>query len=119
VDIATLRAHLVDMNRLVMDTDVYEKNIDGGLEITVTGKGHTLRATQAMVPAHAPMIDGQNGWTAKAEVTATGAKLIVTSAKVKEVAHIRGLGFFGLMVSGSHHQRHHLGLSRGENVHAQ
>jgi len=118
VDISTLRLHLVDMNRLVMDTDVSEKSIDGGLEMTVTGQGRTLKAIQAMVPAHAPTIDGLNGWTVKAEVTANGAKLTVTTADPKEATHIRGLGFYGLMVSGSHHQAHHLGLARGENVHA-
>lgn len=119
VDITTLRSHLVDMNRLVMDTDVRENTIDGGLEMTITGQGRALQAIQAMVPAHAPMIDGQNGWAAKAEVTANGAMLTVTSVDAKETAHIRGLGFYGLMVSGSHHQIHHLGLARGENVHAQ
>ena len=118
VDISALRSHLVDMNRLVMDTDVRENAIDGGLEMVVTGRGRTLRAIRAMVPAHAPMIDGLNGWTATAEVTAKGAKLTVTAANAKEVAHIRGLGFYGLMVSGSHHQAHHLGLARGENAHA-
>ncbi len=119
VSITTLRGHLVDMNRLVMETDVREQTIDGGLEMTITGQGRTLKAIQAMVPAHAPMINGLNGWTAKAEVTANGAKLTVTSVDVKEIGHIRGLGFYGLMTSGSHHQIHHLGLARGEAVHAQ
>jgi len=119
VEISTLRSHLVDMNRLVMDTNVLEKNIDGGLEMNITGQGHTLRAIQTMASAHAPMIDGLNNWVAKAKVTPNGAKLIVTSSDKKEVAHIRGLGFFGLMVSGSHHQTHHLGLARGEKVHMQ
>lgn len=118
VDISTLRLHLVDMNRLVMDTDVSEKSIDGGLEMTVTGQGRTLQAIQAMVPAHAPTIDGLNGWIVKAEVTASGAKLTVVATNPTEATHIRGLGFYGLMVSGSHHQAHHLGLARGENVHA-
>jgi len=118
VNISALRSHLADMNRLVMDTDVREKTIAGGLEMTITGQGRALQAIQAMVPAHAPMIDGRNGWTAKAEVTAIGAKLTVTGADAREAAHIRGLGFYGLMVSGSHHQIHHLDLARGENVHA-
>jgi hypothetical protein len=104
---------------LVMDTNVLEKNIAGGLEINITGQGSALRTIQNMVSAHAPMIDGLNNWVAKAKVTHDGAKLTVMSADKKEVAHIRGLGFFGLMVSGSHHQTHHLGLARGEKVHMQ
>jgi hypothetical protein len=113
IDITTLRNHLVDMNRLIMDTDVREIHIDGGLQMTITGQGRTLQAIQAMVPAHAPMIDGLNGWTVSAELMATGARLRVSAADAKEIAHIRGLGFYGLMVSGSHHQTHHLGLARG------
>ncbi len=119
VNIAALRAHLVDMNRLVMETDVRIKFIDGGLEMHVTGRGGALRAIHSMVPAHAPMIDGVNGWVARAIKTDTGASLTVTSADPREVAHIRGLGFYGLMATGSHHQTHHLGLARGESVHTQ
>ncbi len=118
VNIGALRDHLVDMNRLALDSAVRENSIDGGVEAIVTGKGRTLAAIQAMVLAHAPMIDGLNGWIAKAEKTTNGANLRVTAADPAEIARIRGLGFFGLMVSGSHHQPHHLGLARGENVHA-
>ena len=119
VDITALHAHLVDMNLLIMDTQVHDKIIDGGLEFSINAKGRALQAVQSMVPAHAPMINGLNGWTAKAETTTSGAKLIVTSPDAKETAHIRALGFYGLMVSGSHHQAHHLGLARGEAVHRQ
>jgi hypothetical protein len=42
---------------------------------------------------------------------------MVTSSEASEVAHIRGLGFIGLMVSGSHHQPHHLAMARGEHIH--
>jgi hypothetical protein len=116
VNISKLRSHLVDMNRLVMDTKVSTKVIEGGLELTVTGP---VQSIQAMVPAHAPMIDGLNDWIAKGKKIDNGAKLTVTATSAKEIAHIRALGFYGLMVSGSHHQTHHLGLARGENVHTQ
>jgi hypothetical protein len=43
--------------------------------------------------------------------------LTVTSSDPEEVAHIRGLGFIGLLVSGSHHQPHHLAMARNEMVH--
>jgi hypothetical protein len=119
VNIAALRAHLVDMNRLVMESELRTNVIDGGLEMHVTGRGGALRAIRSMVPAHAPMIDGLNGWVAGAEKTTTGASLTVTSTDPKEVAHIRGLGFYGLMATGGHHQTHHLGLARGEKIHTQ
>jgi hypothetical protein len=119
VDITALREHLVDMNELVVASRVTDKVIDGGLEMTVTGPARTIRAVQNMVPAHAPMIDGMNGWTAKAALTADGAKLTVTAADPKEIRHIRALGFYGLMATGAHHQAHHMGIARGENVHGQ
>jgi hypothetical protein len=73
-----------------------------------------LGAVQRMVPMHAAEIDELNGWSAKASPLADGALLIVTSSNRKEVEHIRGLGFAGLMVSGAHHQAHHLAMARGE-----
>jgi predicted RNA binding protein YcfA (HicA-like mRNA interferase family) len=33
------------------------------------------------------------------------------------VQHIRGLGFIGILASGSHHQMHHLAVALGEMVH--
>lgn len=117
VDISKLRSHLVDMNLLIMGTVVTEKEIDGGLEMVVTGQKSALEALQTMVPAHASMINGLNRWNVKTEVKKDSVKLTVTTPDQKETSHIRGLGFYGLMVSGSHHQAHHLGLARGENVH--
>jgi len=119
VEISTLRSHLVDMDLLMMDTKVREKRVDGGLEMVITGQDRTLLALQTMVPAHVPMINGMNGWAVSAEVTSDFVKLLVTAADAKETVHIRGLGFYGLMTSGAHHQMHHLALARGENVHTQ
>jgi hypothetical protein len=38
-------------------------------------------------------------------------------ASPAEIARIRGLGFFGVMASGAHHQAHHLAIAKGEHVH--
>jgi len=119
VDISGLRSHLVDMNQVFLKANVQETNIDRGLEMLVTGQGRTLQAIQAMVLAHAPMINGRKDWTVKGEAVVNGAKLTVTTSNRKDLPHIRGLGFFGFMVTDSHHQLHHIGLARGENVHGQ
>lgn len=39
---------------------------------------------------------------------------LVTATSAKEVAHIRGLGFIGLLASGSWHQPHHLAMAKGK-----
>ena len=117
VDLEALRQHLIDMNDVTLQAEVAAKPIDGGLEITVAGTGRTLAAIQRMVPAHAAEIDGLNGWSAKTRPLGNGVVLIVTATDPKEVQRIRGLGFIGILVSGAHHQAHHLAMAKGEFQH--
>jgi len=118
VDLEALRQHLIDMNEVTLNAAAAPKPIDGGLQIAITGMGRTLAAIQRMVPMHAAEIDGQKGWSAKTSILTDGVLLAVTATDPKEVAHIRGLGFIGLMVEGSHHQAHHLSIAKGEPMHA-
>jgi len=114
VDLAGLREHLIDMNEVTMNARAIPTKITGGLRIAVTGTGRTITAIQRMVPAHAPMINGHDGWHVTAKLLPNGALLTVTANDPKEVMHIRGLGFIGIMATGSHHQPHHLAMARGE-----
>jgi hypothetical protein len=116
VNLEALRQHLIDMNEVTLNAKALPKPVDGGLEIAVTGTGRTIEAIQRMVPAHARFIahNHPNGWSAKAPTLPDGVLLTVTSSDPKEVQHIRGLGFIGIMVSGHHHRRHHLAMARGE-----
>jgi hypothetical protein len=70
-----------------------------------------------MIPAHAREINGLNGWSAMTAPLPFGVLLTVTSGNPKEAEHIRGLDFIGLLVSGAHHQPHHLAMAKGEAVH--
>ncbi len=117
VDLEALRQHLIDMNEVTLKSDAAPRQIDGGLEIAVTGSGRTLAAIRRMIPAWVQMANGHNGWSAKAAELPTGELLTVTAIDPKEVQHIRGLGFIGLLVSGSWHQPHHLAMARGEFDH--
>jgi hypothetical protein len=114
VDLEALRQHLIDMNEVTLHAEAAPKEIDGGLEIVVTGGGRTLIAIQRMIPAWVQMANGHNGWSAKATELPNGELLTVTATGPKEVQHIRGLGFIGLLASGSWHQRHHLAMATGE-----
>jgi hypothetical protein len=91
-----------------------------------TGSGRTLEAIRRMVPAHAAMMDGYRGWTVTAAHAALpapdmGGVVLTVSAPSQaypaEIAHIQGLGFFGFMASGAHHQVHHLAIAKGEHIH--
>ncbi len=117
VDLEALRQHLIDMNEVTLKAAETPKTIDGGLEIAVTGEGRTLLAIQRMLPAWAAAMNGYQGWTTSAVPLPDGVRLTVTASDPRETAHIRGLGFIGLMVSGSHHQPHHLAMAKGEFDH--
>jgi len=119
VNLEALRQHLIDMNEVTLKADAMTKPTDNGIEVTVTGKGRTVKAIQRMVPAHAQEIEQThlNGWSAKTEPLPNGVVLTVTSDDPKQVTHLHGLGFIGVMVSGSHHQAHHLAIARGEVIH--
>ena len=117
VNLEALRQHLIDMNEVTLKADAAAKSIDGGVEIAVTGSGRTLAAIQRMVPAHAHELNMIKGWSAKTASLPDGVLLTVTSSDPGEVLHIRGLGFIGLLVSGGHHQPHHLAMAKGEFSH--
>jgi hypothetical protein len=117
VDLEGLRQHLIDMNEVTLKASQSSKVVDGGLEVAVTGEGRTLLAIQRMIPAWTATMNGYKGWTTKATALPNGELLTVTAADPNEVRHIRGLGFIGLLVSGSHHQPHHLAMAKGEFAH--
>jgi hypothetical protein len=117
VDLEALRQHLIDMNEVTLKADATPKQIDGGLEIAVIGSGRTLVAIQRMIPAYAETMNGHQGWSTKVASLTNGELLTVTATDPKEVQHIRGLGFIGLLASGSHHQPHHLAMAKGEFDH--
>ena len=118
VDLAGLRAHLVDMDRLVSDTIVEETELPDGLSAMATGAADTLATIRRMVPAHAAQLAQDDRWTVEEVDSENGVELRVTSGDPSVVARIRGLGFFGLMASQDHHREHHMMMARGEDAHA-
>ena len=77
------------------------------LEMTVLPSFRSCGQHQGYVPS----------WSAWTEPLPDGVRLTVTATAAKETAHIRGLGFIGLMASGAHHQPHHLAMAKGEHIH--
>jgi hypothetical protein len=114
VDLEALRQHLIDMNEVTLKADENPKKVDGGLQVAVTGSGRTLVAVQRMVPEWAEMANGLNGWHTKTAPLPNGELLTVIATSPKEIEHIRGLGFIGLLASGTWHQAHHLMMAKGE-----
>ncbi len=69
-----------------------------------------------MVLAHAATMNRVDGRTFDAAPTDGGGSLTV-HAPPKDVAKLKGLGFFGVLTLGMHHEMHHLMIARGQNPH--
>lgn len=115
VDITALRNHLVDMDLLVTETQVAARDIPDGLEMTIAVPDRPGSAALRMVPEHAPFLAAETGWDSS--VTDTGGTLVWTVTDPQATPQIRALGFFGLMATGNHHQRHHLAIATGQMEH--
>lgn len=113
VSIARLREHLRDMDEVTLRAEVAERRVEGGFEAVVRGSGRTLEAIRRMVPAHAAMLRRERPWMIEVEELADGLLLTATAGDAREATRLRGLGFFGLLVSGDHHRLHHLAMARG------
>jgi hypothetical protein len=117
VDLEALRQHLVDMDEVTLAAAAVAAPLPDGVDIAVTGHGRTLEAIRRMLPAHVRELDRIEGWTARTEDLPDGVRLIVTASDPTVIAKLRGLGFIGLMVVGSHHPQHHLAIARGMPMH--
>jgi len=112
VDIDTLREHLVDMDAVTLKAQVSSTDIDNGAIFDVTSSDpRVTQAIRAMSLPHAATMSGIDGVTIEAVEIAGGARMTATS---DDVAMIQGLGFFGVMSLGMHHQAHHIALARGQ-----
>ena len=119
VELERLRQHLIDMNEVVLRSEVKQSPISGGLAMEIIGSGRTERAIRAMVLPHAAELDRMPELSARAEAIPGGARLTVTAREpedAKAVARLRGLGFIGLLTLGSHHGPHHLAMAKGESL---
>ncbi len=113
VDIPALQRHLVDMELLATQAEAKETAVDGSVQFDVTGEPNVVEALHRMVPAHAPFLDAETGWTTEVERNDRGVIVRVSG----DAQMISALGFHGLMTIGAHHQEHHLGIATGTMSH--
>ena len=116
VDIGALRQHLVDMDNVTLHAEVTSEPVSGGFRFVVSGAGPVRDSIQRMISAHARAMNGVDNWSFAASNTATGADLTVI-VPVRDAGKLRGLGFFGVLAHGMHHQAHHLMIARGMDPH--
>ena len=117
VNVTALRNHLVDMNALTLSATVEAFSEQNGMRFLAKGTGKTLRALQNMVPAHARELDKMPQWSAVGRTVSGGVELTLVTDNEATKQKIGALGFFGLMATGAHHQRHHLAMAAGRAMH--
>jgi len=119
VNIEAVRAHLIDMDDVVMRASAKATNVDGGVSLDITGTGNVAAAIKRMGAMHAMALNEEGEYVAKSSEIAGGVRLVVTAknaGEAKAVARIRGLGFAGMLAEGDHHAAHHLMLAKGEGM---
>jgi hypothetical protein len=116
VDVEALRDHLADMDRVMVDARVRAVPVPQGMRYEVSGDGPVRESIRRMVAADAAMA-AETGFRFDAADTADGAALTATADGAPAQARIRGLGFFGLLAEGAHHQAHHLAMAKGAMAH--
>lgn len=117
VNIKALRDHLVDMDNVTTKAMV-ERQING-LQITfsITGDNSVEGSITRMVLAHSPMLQKATDWSVAAEKQSGGALMTVNVQTQDAMDRVAGLGFFGLLTIGAHHQQHHLMIAKGRSPH--
>lgn len=117
VNIQALRDHLRDMELVTTEASV-DNQIEGKIvEFNVSGAGNVEQAVQRMVLAHAPMLQQASGWLVTSELLRGGASMRIQVQTEDELDRVIGLGFFGAMTVGAHHQEHHMQIASGKDPH--
>ena len=104
------------MNNVVTKSKATMNSNDDAITFTVTGEGEVVASIQRMVHSHAKMLAGATGWSVDVENQADGVTMRVV-AEDKDWDKIMGLGFYGLLTIGAHHQPHHIMIARGYDPH--
>jgi hypothetical protein len=120
VNLEGLRQHLIDMDRVTMQSRMVQREVPGGFAAEVTGSGEVTQAIRRMLTAHVAQMAAETGLKGSVESIAGGMRLTVVAVDANDaaaVARLRGLGPIGILVSGNHHGLHHEAMARGMTVH--
>jgi hypothetical protein len=115
VTIDVLREHLRDMDVVTIDSIAVAEDIEGGVRFTITGGPDVAPSITRMALGHAQVMDGVDDWSYSAEALDNGATLTVLVPKA-DLAKLKGLGFYGMLASGTHHQPHHWMMANGGSM---
>jgi hypothetical protein len=117
VDIAALRDHLIDMDNVTRQASVERQVTGRRVAFTVTGDAAVAASLRRLVPAHAPSLQQASSWDVSVTPLSDGVTMTVDLPSQEALDQTMGLGFFGLMTVGAHHQQHHYMMATGQAPH--
>lgn len=114
VNIDQLRAHLVDMHLLMLDTEA-TTSVTGSdqIQFDIQGTATSISSIHRMAAAHSRFIEHSRGWKIQPTLTDEGATIIITVDNKSDLEKLAALGFYGFMSLDSHHQAHHYQMATG------
>ncbi len=116
VDIDALREHLLDMNRLMLDTTASKSILaETRIRFEIHGTLAAVPSIHRMTTAHARFISRSRGWSVEPVLNDRGAILTITADHPATVDRLYALGFYGFMSLDSHHQAHHYQMATGQS----
>jgi len=116
VDIDELRAHLLDMNHLMLDTEATTSALsDTQIRFDIRGTDASIASIHRMVPAHSGFVSRSRGWKIEHELKDDGAALTISVEDPVSLSKLNALGFYGFMSLDSHHQAHHYQMVLGNS----
>lgn len=117
VDIQALRDHLIDMDNVTTRSMVTVEKEGNNVVFSITGEADVAASIQNMVSAHSPMLAAETGWSVASASVLNGATMTITATNDAERRQVSGLGFYGVMTIGAHHQGHHMMIAKGQSPH--
>ena len=81
VDLERLRQHLIDMNEVVLRSEVKSSQAPGGVTMDITGPPRTARAIRAMVAPHTIELDRMAEWAVRTAPIPGGLRLAGSEAR--------------------------------------
>lgn len=116
VDIDGLRSHLLDMDRLIRDTNAKTTTIsDTQIQFTVMGSAESIPSIHRMAATHSKFIEQSRGWKISSDLNEKGATIQITVVEPETMTRLNALGFYGFMSLDSHHQAHHYQMAMGHS----
>jgi hypothetical protein len=104
------------MDNVTLRASVVNVPVPGGMRFEVTSQDRAIQASiRSMLTAHSGTGSGLDGIELKTEPLPRGVAMTAVAQDAAGEARIRGLGFFGLLASGGHHQRHHEMIAMGQH----